>query len=77
MMAEQELIHNLFFKIAKDKIAAFIANERDNQIQIARNIGYSEERIKREIDFTIFTDRFKPLTKEDLPGVIVDIQDTT
>jgi hypothetical protein len=71
------LIHNLFFKIAKDKIASFIANERDNQIQIARSEGYSEERIKREIDFTVFTDRFKPLSKEDLSCVIVDIQDTT
>jgi hypothetical protein len=71
------LIQNLFFKIAKDKIAAFIADERDNQIQITRNKGYSEERIKKEIDFTIFTDRFKPLSKEDLPCVIVDIQNTT
>jgi hypothetical protein len=71
------LIRNLFFRIAKDKIASFIANERDNQIQIAKDKGYSEERIKREIDFTVFTDRFKPLSKEDLPCVIVDIQDTT
>jgi hypothetical protein len=71
------LIHNLYFKIAKDKIATFIANERDNQIAIAKSKGYSEERIKREIDFTVFTDRFKPLSKEDLPCVIVDIQNTT
>jgi hypothetical protein len=70
------LIHNLYFKVAKDKIATFIANERDNQMQLARDKGYTEERIKREIDFTVFTDRFKPLSKEDLPCVIVDIQNT-
>lgn len=61
----------------KDKIATFIANERDNQIQLAREQGYNENRIKEEIDFTIFTDKFKPLNKEDLPCVIIDIVNTT
>lgn len=61
----------------KDKIATFIANERDNQIQLAREQGYSEDRIKEEIDFTIFTDKFKPLNKEDLPCIIIDIVNTT
>jgi len=72
-----EIISNLYFKIVKDKIATFIANERDNQIELARERGYSEDRIKNEIDFTIFTDKFKPLTKEDLPCVIIDIASTT
>lgn len=72
-----EIIPNLYFKIIKDKIATFIANERDNQIELAREQGYSENRIKEEIDFTIFTDKFKPLTKEDLPCIIVDIAGTT
>ena len=72
-----ELISNLYFKIIKDKVATFIANERDNQIQLAREQGYSENRIKEEIDFTIFTDKFKPLTKEDLPCIIIDIANTT
>jgi capsule polysaccharide modification protein KpsS len=71
-----ELIPFLYFKVIKDKIASFIANERDNQIEIARSKGYSNERIRNEIDFTIFTDKFKPLSKEDLPCVIVDIQNT-
>jgi hypothetical protein len=72
-----DLIQNFYFKIVKDKIATFIANERDNQVQLARTKGYTETRIKNEIDFTIFTDKFKPLTKEDLPCVIIDIANTT
>ena len=77
MMIHQTLISNFYFKIIKDKIATFIANERDNQIQLAREQGYSEDRIKEEIDFTIFTDKFKPLNKEDLPCIIIDIVNTT
>lgn len=72
-----QLINSFYFKIIKDKIATFIANERDNQIQIAREQNYSEERIKGEIDFTIFTDKFKPLTNEDLPCIVIDITSTT
>jgi hypothetical protein len=76
-MIFNDLIQNFYFKIVKDKIATFIANERDNQVQIARDKSYTEARIKNEIDFTIFTDKFKPLTKEDLPCVIIDIANTT
>lgn len=76
-MIFNDLIQNFYFKIVKDKIATFIANERDNQVQIARTKGYTETRIKNEIDFTIFTDKFKPLTKEDLPCVIIDIASTS
>ena len=76
-MIFNDLIQNFYFKIVKDKIATFIANERDNQIQIARDKGYSEAKIKSDLDFTIFTDKFKPLTKEDLPCVIIDIANTT
>jgi hypothetical protein len=76
-MIFNDLIQNFYFKIVKDKIATFIANERDNQIQIAGDKGYNETRIKNEIDFTIFTDKFKPLTKEDLPCVIIDIANTS
>ncbi|HSQ97116.1 MAG TPA: hypothetical protein VLL98_00150 [Rickettsiales bacterium] len=72
-----DLIQNFYFKIVKDKIATFIANERDNQLQIARDKGYTEAKIKSDLDFTIFTDKFKPLTKEDLPCVIIDIANTT
>jgi len=72
-----DLIQNFYFKIIKDKIATFIANERDNQLQLARDKGYTEAKIKSDLDFTIFTDKFKPLTKEDLPCVIIDIANTT
>ncbi|MDD2839800.1 MAG: hypothetical protein PHY80_01570 [Rickettsiales bacterium] len=68
-----DLIQNFYFKIVKDKIITFIANERDNQLQLARNKGYTEAKITSDLDFTIFTDKFKPLTKEDLPCAIIDI----
>ncbi|MDD2839820.1 MAG: hypothetical protein PHY80_01680 [Rickettsiales bacterium] len=76
-MIFNDLIQNFYFKIVKDKIATFIANERDNQIQLARDKGYTETKIKSDLDFTIFTDKFKPLTKEDLPCIIIDIANTT
>lgn len=71
-----DLISNLHCITAKNLIANFLANERNNQINLARSKGLSEETIKNNIHFNIFVDTFKPLETEDLPCVIIDIENT-
>lgn len=67
-----ELIPSLYFRLVKEQVASFIAQERDNQLALAKEKGIETT----AVDFTIFTDKFKPLNPADLPCVVIDLLQT-
>lgn len=66
-----EFITPMAFTLVRDSICQLIANEREQQIKIAKENGYSDEKIKNEIDFTVYPKRFRIPDLEDMPCVYV------
>jgi len=65
------IITSMNFTLVRDAICQHLANVRDEQKQLARQQGKTEDWIKQNIDFTIFPKRFRFPDVEDLPCVYV------
>lgn len=70
-MIFNELITPMNQVIVRDAIAQFLANERDNQIILAKQLGKSDEWIEQNIYFTVFPKRYRSIDSADCPCVLV------
>lgn len=70
-MSIPSIITPMNFSLVRDSICQLLANERDNQIKLAKQGGASEEWINQTIDFTIFPKRFRFPDASDMPCVYV------
>lgn len=65
------LITPMKFAIVRDAIASLIADERDNQVQLAETAGKTDQEITNDIDFGVYSALWRPLSVADLPAVAV------
>lgn len=70
-MSIPSIITPMNFSLVRDSICQLLANERNNQIKLAKQGGASEEWINQTIDFTIFPKRFRFPDASDMPCVYV------
>jgi len=70
-MPLDNLIQRMQFDLAVALMATFIADERDNQISLAKASGYSDIQIVELIDFKIFTNLWTPPDASDLPAISI------
>lgn len=66
-----ELITPMIFTFVRDAVCNMLANERDNQILLAKELGYSDEDIENELKFTIYPKRFRVPDISEMPCVYV------
>ena len=66
-----EIITPMVFTLVRDSVCQLLANERDNQINLALAAGKTEEEIAGEIDFTIYPKRFRIPDVSEMPCVYV------
>ena len=69
------IIEPLVCSVVRDCVAKLLADERDNQIEIAKKAGLSDEYIGKYIDFTIFPKRFTAPEYSDMPCVYIYFDD--
>ena len=65
------IITPMNFTILRDAIVQHIVNVRDNQKQLARDSGATEEWVNQIINFIVFPKRFRFPDVEDMPCVFV------
>jgi len=70
-MIFDSLITPMNFVIVKDALSQFLANERDNQIRIAKQKGKDEDWIEQNINFAIYPKRYRMPNAQECPCVIV------
>lgn len=70
-MTIPSIITPMNFTLVRDSICQHLANERENQKELAREAGEGEEWISRNIHFTVFPKRFRFPDVEDMPCVFV------
>lgn len=76
-MSIPSIITPMNFSLVRDALCQHIANVRDEQIELARKGGASEDWINQTIDFTVFPKRFRFPDASDMPCVFVYFNEAT
>lgn len=70
-MTIDSIITPMNFSLVQSAICQMLANERDNQIELAESGGATDEWINQSIDFTIFPKRFRVPDYSEMPCVYI------
>ncbi len=70
-MAITSIITPMNYTLVRDAICQHLANERDNQKNLAKETGAGDDWIEKNINFVIFPKRFRFPDVEDMPCVYV------
>ena len=73
----KSIITPMNFTLVRDAICQHIANERDNQIQLAQKSQAEENWIEQNIGFTIFPKRLRVPNVYELPCVYIYFNEAT
>lgn len=76
-MTLESIITPMNFTLARDALCQLLANERDNQIKLAKESGASDEWIEQTLGFTIYPKRLKLPDVSDMPCVFPYINEIT
>lgn len=66
-----KLIEPMAFEYIRDAVCEMLAKERDNQLLLAKETGYTKNQIEQNFDFTIYPKRFRCPDIEEMPCVYV------
>lgn len=76
-MTLESIITPMNFTLARDALCQLIANERDNQIKLAKESGASDDWIEQTLGFTVYPKRLKLPDVSDMPCVFPYINEIT
>lgn len=76
-MTLESIITPMNFTLAHNALCQLLANERDNQIELARESGASDEWIEQTLGFTIYPKRLKLPDVSDMPCVFPYVNEIT
>lgn len=76
-MTLESIITPMNFTLARDALCQLLANERDNQIKLARESGAEDEWIEQTLNFTVYPKRLKLPDVSDMPCVFPYINEIT